>query len=390
MDTPFTVKRTPLLCFGAGRLQDLPGLVSQFGHHLLIITGKTSFLEGPAWSRLERRLQGSGFSLSLQQITKEPSPEVVDTIVNRMEGAAVDAVVAIGGGSVLDGGKAVSAMLVEHQPITDFLEGVGNREPSGNRLPFIAVPTTAGTGSEATSNAVISRVGPTGFKKSLRHDNYVPDIALVDPELALGCPPEVTFSCGMDTFSQLVEAYLSTNANPYTDVLAIEGIKHVGPALAELQDDPDDLSARAAMAYGSYLSGVVLASAGLGLVHGFASAIGGFHDIPHGVVCGTLMAETNRMTLAKLRKERPESPILEKFGLLGGILGGEGSSMAEWQDGFIEHLEMMTEFFAIPSLGDYGITASDLPAIVQDSSNKYNPVPLTTEEMLRILSRRLE
>ena len=289
----------------------------------------------------------------------------------------------------LTAGKAVSAMLVEQKPVVTFLEGVGTKLPGGGKIPFIAVPTTAGTGSEATSNGVISSVGPEGFKKSLRHNNYVPDIALIDPELALDCPKSVTLSCGMDALSQLVEGYLSTNSNPYTDALALEGIRKVLPAVAGLEENPGDIDARSAMAYGAYLSGIVLANAGLGLVHGFASAIGGFHRIPHGVVCGTLMAEVNRATLEKLRSEAPQSHALQKYAELGKLVNPEAATAGEQQDAFIKALVALTEALHIPGLGRYDISREDLPKITEKSGNKYNPISFGREEMANLLANCL-
>ena len=331
-----------------------------------------------------------GFLFRHAQICSEPTPEDVDTIVATFADTGFDAVIAVGGGSVLDGGKAVSAMLRERQPVIAFLEGVGTQAPSGDKIPFIAVPTTAGTGSEATSNAVIRRGGEDGFKKSLRHDNYIPDVALIDPELTLACPPQVTAACGMDAYSQLVEAYLSTKANPFTDSLALAGIQAIHASLLRAVEDGADLQARSGMAYGSYLSGIVLANAGLGTVHGFASVIGGQVNIPHGIVCGILMPETNRAALTKLRTDDKGNPALRKYTSLGQLVAaGRPAGEKTCQDIFIEHLHTLSDTLRLPGLGNFGLREEDLERIAEQTSNKYNPVHFSTRELTRILHSSL-
>jgi alcohol dehydrogenase class IV len=303
-------------------------------------------------------------------------------------------VIAIGGGSVLDAGKAISAMLVEQKPVTDFLEGVGTKQPGGVKLPFLAIPTTAGTGSETTNNAVI-KSPENGFKKSLRHKNYPPDLTLVDPETTLSCPPSLTAACGMDCFTQLTEAYLSTRASSLTDSLAIDGLHGIARSLETAFLDGSNLQARSDMAYAALLSGIVLSNAGLGTVHGLAGTIGGFFDIPHGAVCTTLMAATNRTTLNALRKSTEktaaEETALQKYSTLGRIFSKKSNKTDNWfQDFFIDELIRLTELFKLPSLDTFGMNSTDLERIISASSNKYNPVQLTREDLLHILSSRLQ
>lgn len=385
MISHFTFKPSPKLIFGVKKHLELSALLQGFGKKLLIIVGGRSFLSGEHWPILRQSFLDKGYSFSIEHIPGEPSPQAIDSIVANYAENTIDAVVAIGGGSVLDGGKAISAMLVEQNPVTEFLEGVGTQRPGGKKVPFIAVPTTSGTGSEATSNAVISSVGKDGFKKSLRHDNYIPDIALIDPVLTVGCPRDITVACGMDTFTQLVEAYLSTNSSPLTDALALDGIRCVIHSLEKVCTDGSDLSARTDLSYASYLSGVVLANAGLGVIHGFASAIGGLFQIPHGVVCGTLMAEANRVTLDHLRENEPGSAALVKYTELGRMAAGTQISDKEGQDFFINYIENLRKSFTIQALGHYGVSAADFDAIIQRSGNKYNPANLSENEHKSIL-----
>ena len=389
MPPTFTFTASPALHFGPGKLHCLPALLKRFGSRLLIVVGGHSLISGKEWPALADSLQDHGFAYHLERIGGEPSPMDIDTICLKYRNQAIDAVVAIGGGSVLDGGKAVSAMLVEQQPVITFLEGVGNAKPSGRKVPFVAVPTTSGTGSEATSNAVISTVGRDGFKKSLRHDKYVPDIALIDPILTISCPAPLTVACGMDTFSQLVEAFLSSKSSPLADTLALEGIRAVLRSLKQACGNGGDLQARADMAYASYLSGMVLANAGLGTVHGFASAIGGLFTIPHGIVCGTLMAATNRATLDRLRETGENQAALLKYSLLGRMVSEENLSDHNAQDSFIDYLEDLTTSLDLARLSDFGVSEQDIDRILYQSGNKNNPVQLSRDELARILRTRL-
>ena len=293
----------------------------------------------------------------------------------------------------MDAGKAVSAMLLQEGSVVDYLEGVGTGvEHSGKKVPLVAVPTTAGTGSEATKNAVLSRPGPQGFKKSLRHDNFVPDVVLLDPKLMLSCPPFITAACGMDAFTQLLESYVSTKASPMTDALALSGLEHIGASLVlACTHGAGDENVRASMAYAALMSGITLANAGLGLVHGLASAIGGGFDIPHGVVCGTLMGAVNAFTIQKLTAEQgPEHPALKKYARVGALLKGmQMGDVAQGCEMLLETIASWTETLKIPHLGEYGIRESDFDGILAGSGNKNNPLPLGADEIRGVLKERL-
>ncbi|HPS12266.1 MAG TPA: iron-containing alcohol dehydrogenase, partial [Prolixibacteraceae bacterium] len=324
----FTFSRIPELVFGAGKLSLLPGLLEKRGNHLLLVTGKGSFSETPQAANLFEELNSRGFQWSIYPIASEPSANIIDHAVDLYRNDLPDVVVSIGGGSVMDAGKAISAMLVSPEKTIRYLEVVGDLNPTGKKVSFIAIPTTAGTGSEATKNAVISKVGENGYKCSLRHNNYIPDVALIDPKLQLSCPITQTACSGMDAFTQLLESYLSTQANPMTDALAVDGIINVHQSLVPLIKHPDEVELRSKMAYAAWLSGITLANAGLGTVHGFAGVLGALFDIPHGVVCGTLMAETNRITLQKLKGTPNEKLLLKKYATIGRIFTGKKSTQS--------------------------------------------------------------
>jgi alcohol dehydrogenase len=303
-------------------------------------------------------------------------------------------VAAIGGGSVLDAGKAISAMLPSGDSVRDYLEGVGHGRPhSGRKVPLVAVPTTSGTGSEATKNAVISDIRREGgFKKSLRHDNFVPDAALLDPELVLSCPPDVSAACGMDAFTQLLESYVSTAASPLTDALAWSGLEKIRDCLVpSVTDGRHDLRAREGMAYAACVSGITLANAGLGAIHGLASPLGGAFPIPHGVVCGTLAGAALRLTMERLL-DRPGNfdVALEKYARAGRLLAGSPSGTPAndcWR--LVEIVEEWIEKLAIPRLGAYGTTAADLAGLARTAGIKYHPVPLGQGDLSRIMAERL-
>lgn len=387
--TSFTIKPVPRVLFGPGNIEQLPTLTKVIRPRLLVITGKSSFTSTATWSRLQEQFSSKGISIFTAAVSAEPSPADVDSITANNRPNRISSVISIGGGSVLDTGKAVAAMLTEEGAVKEYLEEVGTRAPSGTTLPFIAVPTTSGTGSEATANSVISQMGKNGFKKSLRHDNFIPDIALIDPELTVGCSKEQTAACGMDCFTQLVEGYLSTAGSPYTDSLALEAISAIFPALQTSYRQPQNIEARSAMSYGAFISGVVLANAGLGTVHGCAPVLGSMFGIPHGVACGTLMLSANRITLKKLEAEQKNTQALQKYTALGkAVSNKEKVTDAYYRQLFIEQLAKLTEAVRIPSLSTLGIPSSALVDIAEKTGNKNNPIPLTREDILQMLEER--
>ncbi len=389
MIAPFEYRTNPKWVFGAGKFASLADEIEAVGESVLVVHGSFPDLIPGKWDELLAELEKRSIRAVELEVHGEPSPEIVDDAASKYRRQGVHCVAAIGGGSVLDAGKAVSAMIAETAPVESFLEGVGTSEPSGFKVPFLAVPTTAGTGSEATKNAVISRVGPDGFKKSLRHDNYIPDVALLDPELTVTCPPEVTAATGLDAFSQLLEAYVSTKASRFTDAVCESGLQAFAEGFERAWKDGGDLEARAAMSYAAYLSGVALANAGLGLVHGVAGVVGGWFEVPHGVVCGTLVAEANRATIETLRK-REGLAALAKFAKAGRIATRRAELADEAAcDALVETLERLVALTGLPKLGDFGVKQTDAARIAEASGLKNHPAKMTQEEVEGILKARI-
>ena len=402
MVKPFRLARIPQVLFRSGAISDLPAMTEGYGKNIVMVTGSRSFASSRRADRLLEQLRVRGIKINQVTVAGEPSPGLVDEAVSRLKGARISLVVSIGGGSVMDAGKAISAMMTTDGSVTDYLEVVGSREHPGTKVPFIAVPTTSGTGSEATKNAVISQVGKEGFKRSLRHDNFVPDLVIIDPELTLECPPDITAAAGMDCFTQLTEAYLSDKGSPMTDALAIEGLKAVSRSLLRSYTNGDDIEARSDMSFAALMSGICLANAGLGAVHGLAGTIGAMFNIPHGVVCGTLMAPANEVNVRELRRLSKSGAVtgrysaaiasaaLEKYAILGRIFAdATGKNDSYYIDFLTDSLSALSYRLGMPKLSRYGLEHDDLAAICSQSDVKNNPVSLSEEQMLEILMNRI-
>ncbi len=399
---PFTIARLPRIVFGEGALEGLPQEAAAFGRSALLVTGARSFRGGPHWPALCAGLRAAGFALQDIAVAGEPSPELVDEAVAAFAGKGIDLVIGIGGGSALDAAKAIAGLLPHRHSVMRHLEGVGPEDPyRGPSLPLILVPTTAGTGSEATKNAVLSRHGPASgpggaFKKSFRDEQLVARIALVDPALLASCPREVVAANGMDAFTQLLESAVSIKANPLTDALCWSGIEAFAAGFFAALDGGDGAAARAGrsrMAYAALLSGICLAQTGLGSVHGLASPLGAQFPIPHGVCCGTLVADATRINLRALRERTPQSPALAGYARAGALLGGaDRGANLDAADRLAERLAEWTERLALPRLSAYGMTEADISAVLADSrgsSMKTNPVVLTDAEIEELIRARL-
>ncbi|WP_334186859.1 iron-containing alcohol dehydrogenase [Noviherbaspirillum sp.] len=392
----FSVARLPEIRFGDGRAADIPDTAARFGARALLVTGGRSFLSTPHWPALQEGLQKRGVSWERMQVDGEPSPDMVDQAVRRFRDTGISVVVGIGGGSVLDAAKAIAGLLPGGDSVMDYLEGVGRGKTyEGPSLPFIAVPTTAGTGSEATRNAVLSVQGNDGFKKSFRHDALVAQVAIVDPALLESCPPSLIAANGMDAFTQLLESYVSTNASPFTDALACSGLQAFRNGFWQAWEEqhPQRRDGLARIAYASLMSGITLAQAGLGSVHGLASPLGAYYPMPHGVVCGTLVAEATATNIHALRARDPQSPALKKYAGVARLL----SESAEPDDhaacdALIDLLRIWTEQLRLPRLNAFGMRHDDLPKVVANSrggSMRTNPIVLNDGELTQLLLARL-
>lgn len=391
----FSVSCLPRIVFGEGTFNQVPVLSASMGKRVLLVTGGHSLRDSPHWSALTAGLSEQGVSWEQMRVEGEPSPQLVDEALCAWRGAQIEVVVGIGGGSVLDVAKAVAGLLPHGNSVMDHLEGVGPGHPYiGPATPFIAVPTTAGTGSEATKNAVLSVQGTQGFKKSFRHDLLVPRYAVVDPLLLASCPPGLIAANGMDALTQLLESYVSSRASPFTDALALSGLAAVRDGLIDWHEGNEHAaSGRSRMAYAALLSGITLAQAGLGSVHGLSSPLGAYFPIPHGVVCGTLVAAATDVNIRALRERTPDSPSLEKYAQIGRMLNGKPQLSCEeaWKH-LVQTLSDWTQKMDLPRLRAYGIQELDISMIVANcrgSSMKTNPVELTDAEVREVLKQRL-
>ncbi|MBK1645829.1 alcohol dehydrogenase [Thiocapsa imhoffii] len=395
MIAPFAIARLPRIEFGAGRLSRLPAIAAGYGHRLLIVTGGRTLRTTQHWDRLLTGLRAANLEYETLSITGEPSPDEIDAVVQVESDRAFDLVVGIGGGSVLDAAKAIAGLLRPRNSVMDHLEGVGPERPyQGPTTPFIAVPTTAGTGSEATKNAVLTRQGPDGFKKSFRDDALVAEYAIIDPDLLATCPPALVAANGMDAFTQLLESYVSIRANPLTDALAWRGLEAVRDGLLPWYEGGEEATnGRTRMALAALLSGICLAQVGLGSVHGLAQPLGSFFPIPHGVVCGTLVSAATRVNLEALHAREPGHPALRKYAQVGRLLGGEqDADEFTAQEQLLRVLDDWTHRLDLPSLSDLGVVEQDFTRIVANargSSMKTNPIALHDAEIERILRLRI-
>ncbi len=332
----------------------------------------------------------AGIRYTSIEVCGEPTVGLVVEAVKLAKQAQCDLVMAFGGGSVIDTGKAVAAMLTNPGELMDYLEVVGRGQPLLQpSMPMIAIPTTAGTGSEVTRNAVLG-VPEQKVKVSLRSPFMLPRLALVDPQLTYGLPPAVTAATGMDALTQVIEPYVSIKANAITDLYCREGIFRVARALAQVYQNGDSALGREDMAYASLLGGLSLANAGLGAVHGFAAPIGGMFTAPHGAVCARLLPLVVEANCRALRERQPDSPAISRYGEIARIMTMKTEASIE--DG-IEWLKQLGYVLRIPALSQYGVTRADIPLLVQKSmaasSMKANPIALTAGELAEILEKAL-
>lgn len=349
------------IIFGRGVLRELPDLCLSFGQRTLLITGSRP-------QQWEAHLP----HVAVHSIRGEPTVEDITTGVALAKQHGTDVIVALGGGSVVDAGKAIAAMATQPDDLMRYIEVIGAGQPlDATPLPYIAVPTTAGTGAEATRNAVIASTEHR-VKASLRHVSMLPRIALIDPELAVDVPPAITAASGMDALTQCLEAFVCSRAQPMTDALCLDGIQRAIRSLERAFQNGHDLDAREDMALCALNSGIALANAGLGAVHGFAAPIGGMFHAPHGAVCAALLAPVWEANSKRVTDRT-------KFTQVDSMLGGDA----------ISYLHALTSRLQIPKLSHWGIAKTDLEEIAQKaaaaSSMKANPASLSHDELVSIL-----
>jgi alcohol dehydrogenase class IV len=371
--------------FGWGSFATMPKLAAQMGHRAMLVMG-----EGGAKPELaENALSSANVEYSTVRVSGEPTVEFVRQAVEDAKRQRVEFVVAFGGGSVLDTGKAISAMITNPGDLLDYLEIVGRGQSLAHRAaPLIAIPTTAGTGSEVTRNAVLS-VPEQSLKVSMRSPFMLPEMALVDPELTLSVPQSVTASTGMDALTQVIEPYVSIKANPMTDLFAPEGIQSGASAIRTAFHHGENREARTKMAWTSLLGGLCLANSGLGAVHGFASPVGGMFDAPHGAICARLLPEVTAVNIRVLEERQPDGPALDRYREIAGWIVGEGASLVD----LVDWLRELADELQIPRLSAYGATLADIPGIVEKARNassmRANPLQLTDLELAGILEKAI-
>jgi alcohol dehydrogenase class IV len=368
---------------GPGRAAELPGVLAGLGSRVLVCTGAN-----PA--RHESLLAGLGMPAAVFPVAGEPTAELARAGIAAAREHGADVVAAVGGGSVIDLGKAVAMLLANGGDPLDYLEVVGaGRKITRHAAPCVAVPTTAGTGAEVTANAVLA-VPEHHLKASLRSPLMIPRVALVDPELTASCPPPVTAASGLDALTQCLEPFVSVRATPLTDGLAREGLRRAAAGLRAAHADGADLAARTDMAMCALLGGMALANAKLGAVHGLAGVIGGTADVPHGMACAALLAPVIGANVRALRSAAPGSPALDKYAEAAQLLTGRPGASVE--DGLAWIGETVT-LLGVPGLAAFGLgpgQAADVAATAMTSSSMQgNPVPLSQDELTAVVLQAL-
>jgi len=374
------------ILFGPGSRERIREIARAAGERVFLITGRS----GPDYAAVAAGLQEGGHDLRHQSVSGEPDVPIIGEALEAARLHKPQLVVAIGGGSVIDLGKVVAALLTNTGELTEYLEVVGEGRPITERpVQFCAVPTTAGTGAEVTRNAVIG-VPEHRVKVSMRSPLLLPSYAVVDPELSAFCPPFVTATAGLDACTQLIESYVGAKANPLTDGICREGMVRVGRSLRTAYHDPSDTAAREDMALAALMSGLGLANAKLGAVHGLAGPLGGLVSAPHGALCARMLAPVTRVNLAALRARASESEALMKYRQAAQLLTGRSEAQP---DDLVNWVAEIVEEFSIPTLGALGLTDALIPEAVEKglraSSMQGNPVQLKQEELAEVLQQAL-
>lgn len=381
----FELATAARIIFRSGAVADLPEIARQFGTRALLVTGRNTERVAPLAAGLER----AGIEFSIFGVHTEPTLDLVRTGVHQARNNC-DLVISFGGGSAIDAGKAIAALATNSGEPLDYLEIIGQARPLERApLPFIAVPTTAGTGAEGTRNAVLGSP-EHGVKASLRSPLMLPKAAVVDPDLTLNLPPAITASTGLDALTQLIEPYVSNRANSLTDLFCIEGMKRVSASLVRAWLNGDDHPARESMSFASLLGGLALANAGLGVVHGFAAPLGAMLNAPHGALCAAVLPHGIAVNIQALRHRAPGHDALRKYREAARILTGDSAAAPEEA---VDWIAALSQQLSIAPLRAHGLEHRQIPALVEKAakanSMKSNPIPLTERELIEIAERAL-
>jgi alcohol dehydrogenase class IV len=372
------------IVFGPGALGNAGALIKELGRRALVVTGRTSGRAQP----LLANLSGQGVHTSVFPVVGEPGIADVERGTSQARQGRCDVVVGIGGGGALDAAKAIAALLGNEGEVLDYLEVIGRGKALDHpSAPFVAIPTTAGTGSEVTRNAVLASPEHR-VKVSMRSPHLLARLAVVDPELMLGLPPAITASTGLDALTQLIEPCVCTRANPMIDALCLEGIRRVGRSLRVAFQNGGDLRAREDMAVAALFGGFALANAGLGAVHGLAGPIGGMFPAPHGAVCAALLAPVIEMNCRALAQREPKAPALRRYGEIAALVTGNPEATA---NDLVEWTRKLVADLKVPRLRAYAMTAAPSDELIEKagraSSMKTNPIALSQDELREIIGR---
>ncbi len=374
------------IVFGAGTARTIGNYAGTLGLRAMVVCGRSQV----RYDIIREQLKKQGIASTHFSVGGEPTTEIALAGVQKARQGACDCVIGIGGGSVIDAGKVVAALLTNGGDLSDYLEVIGKGLPLEKMpAPYMAIPTTAGTGAEVTRNSVLES-REHQVKVSMRSPLMLPRWAIVDPELTYSVPPDITASTGLDAFTQLLEAFVSHQANPLTDAICREGLGRAAGSLLPVFEDGSNTNAREAMSLASLFGGLALANAKLGAVHGFAGPLGGMFKAAHGAICGRLLPFVMAMNISALQRRAPDSPSLMRYEEVACIVTGKANATAS--DG-INWVEKTCAVLKLPPLSDYGITKADFPSLIEKaqkaSSMKGNPVQLTEAELTEILQQAL-
>jgi len=375
------------IIFGAGTLIEVAPLAANLGTSAFVVTGQQVERAAP----LLEQLHGHGLKTVTFSVAGEPTIDLVLAGVKQANESNSQIVIGIGGGSVLDAGKAIAALMTNRGDLFDYLEVIGQGQPLTQQpAPYIAIPTTAGTGAEVTRNAVLTSPDHR-VKVSLRSPLMLPPLVVVDPTLTYSMPPSITASTGLDALTQVMEPYTCQKANPLTDAICRDGMARVARSLRRAFENGNDASAREDMALTGLFGGLALANAQLGAVHGFAAVLGGmFPNAPHGVICARLLPFVMATNVQALQSRLPNSPALTRYDDIAKILTGQATAQAT--DG-VDWVHTLSMALHVPPLSTFGLSTADFPTVVaksqKASSMKGNPLALTDEELTAILQQAI-